>query len=77
MVGLHFLSKIEKKKICKGSSFLVKLQLVKLQPVIKKSPSQAPFTEKLTQKIVSFYRISQRTKAFVVKVKHNFRLESR
>ena len=43
----------------------------------KKIPSLVPFTGKLTKKIVKFYRISQRTEAVIVNVKHKFHLESR
>ena len=42
----------------------------------KKIPWQVPFFGKLTKMIVKFCRISQRTEAVIVNVKHKFHLES-
>ena len=55
-----------------------KIAVGKKQPAtFKKTPSQVPFTGKLTKIIVKFCRISQRTEAVIVNVKHKFHFESR
>ena len=51
------------------------MQLVKLQPTTLTLKDS--FAGKLTQKIIKFIRISQRTETVIVNVKHKFHLEPR